>query len=52
MTRTHWRNLSLLPWLILPAMLWRYWQAAGPAAGADCSALQCQQRAEWLVRPW
>lgn len=26
MTRTHWRNLSLLPWLILPAMLWRYWQ--------------------------
>lgn len=26
MTRTHWRNLSLLPWLILPVMLWRYWQ--------------------------
>ncbi len=26
MTRTYWRNLSLLPWLILPAMLWRYWQ--------------------------
>lgn len=26
MTRMHWRNLSLLPWLILPAMLWRYWQ--------------------------
>jgi Protein of unknown function (DUF1648) len=25
-TRATLRNLSLLPWLILPAMLWRYWQ--------------------------
>ncbi len=26
MTRSSWRNLSLLPWLILPLMLLRYWQ--------------------------
>ncbi|HLH07418.1 MAG TPA: DUF1648 domain-containing protein [Terriglobales bacterium] len=26
MTRTNWRTMSLLPWLVLPLMLLRYWQ--------------------------
>ena len=55
MTRTQWRNLSVLPWLILPVMLWRYWQLRSCGAEtARCTSMPttCRMAGQTVVISW